>query len=35
MAYAENPDEPCDTVYGYVPVEIVCQLVEKHGGIAD
>ena len=35
MAYAENPDEPCDTVYGYVPVDIVCQLVEKHGGIAD
>ena len=35
--YAENSwdDEPdyTDTVYGYVPVEIVDQLIEKHGGI--
>ena len=31
--YAEEPDSPTDTVYGYVPVHIVCELVEKHGGI--
>lgn len=31
--YAENPNEPTSTVYGYVPVEIVDQLLEKHGGI--
>ena len=24
-----------DTVYGYVPVEIVHKLIEKHGGICD
>ena len=31
--YAEDPDKPTNTVYGYVPVEIVNQLIEKHGGI--
>ena len=31
--YAEEADRPTDTVYGYVPVHIVCELVEKHGGI--
>lgn len=33
MEYAENPDEPTDTVYGWVPVEVVEAVVEKHGGI--
>lgn len=33
MAYAEDPDEPTETVYGFVPIEIVNQLIEKHGGI--
>ena len=32
--YAEDNDYT-DTVYGYVPVEIVDRLIEKHGGIAD
>lgn len=31
--YAEDPENPTDTVYGYVPVEIVDKLLEKHGGI--
>ena len=31
--YAEEPDGPLGTVYGYVPVSIVCELVSKHGGI--
>lgn len=31
--YAEDPDTPTDSVYGYVPVEIVNKLIEKHGGI--
>ena len=30
--YAED-DNLTDTVYGWVPVEIVDQLLEKHGGI--
>lgn len=33
MDYAEEADRPTDTVYGFVPVHIVCELVEKHGGI--
>lgn len=33
MDYAEDPDEPTKTVYGYVPVDIVQQLMDKHGGI--
>ena len=33
MEYAEDPDEPTGTVYGYVPVDIVQQLMDKHGGI--
>ena len=31
--YAENPWNYTDTVYGYVPVEIVDELLQKHGGI--
>lgn len=33
--YAENEDEPTDTVYGYVPIDIVEKLIEKHGGIVE
>jgi len=32
MEYAEDPDHPTETVYGYVPVEIVMAVIEKHGG---
>lgn len=32
MEYAEDPDHPTETVYGYVPVEIVIEIIEKHGG---
>jgi hypothetical protein len=31
--YAEDPDIPTDTVYGYVPIDLVNKLIEKHGGI--
>ncbi len=31
--YAEDPDDPTQSVYGWVPIEIVEELVEKHGGI--
>lgn len=30
--YAENDDDYTSTVYGCVPVKIVEQLIEKHGG---
>lgn len=33
LEYAEEPLRPLNTVYGYVPVTIVDQLLEKHGGI--
>lgn len=33
--YAEDPSDPIGTVYGYVPIEIVESLVEKHGGIVE
>lgn len=31
--YAEDPSDPTGTVYGYVPIEVVESLVEKHGGM--
>lgn len=31
--YAETPEEPTETVYGWVPTETVDALIEKHGGI--
>ena len=33
MPYCEDDNNPCDTVYGYVPVELVNRVIEKHGGI--
>lgn len=33
--YAEEPSKPTKTVYGYVPIEIVEELIEKHGGITE
>tara|TARA_Y100000034_G_C6600037_1_gene260998 strand:- start:168 stop:491 length:324 start_codon:yes stop_codon:yes gene_type:complete len=31
--YAEDPSEPGNTVYPGVPVEVVNELIEKHGGL--
>ena len=33
MKYVEDYDNPTETVYGYVPVEVVQEVIEKHGGI--
>ena len=33
IPYAEDSDTPCDTVYGYVPVQVVTNVIAKHGGI--
>lgn len=33
--YAEDGDSLTETVYGWVPVEIVNAVVEKHGGIVN
>lgn len=35
QGYAETPDEPTGTVYGYVPIDIVARLIIKHGGIKE
>lgn len=33
LEYAEQPTRPTETVYAYVPVELVNQVIEKHGGL--
>lgn len=33
MQYAEDESIPTKTVYGWVPIDVVEQLVQKHGGI--
>ena len=32
-SYAEDRENLCGTVYGYVPCSIIDQVIEKHGGI--
>lgn len=33
MPWAEEPKKPTETVYGYVPAEVIDKVIEKHGGI--
>ena len=33
IGYADDPDNPTETVYGYVPVGLVKALLIKHGGV--
>ena len=33
LSYAETRVNPTETVYPYVPVELVNQVIEKHGGL--
>jgi len=35
MPWCETPDEPTDTVYGYVPVDVVTNVIVKHGGMVE
>lgn len=32
MQWAESPEEPTSTVYGYVPVHVVEAVINRHGG---
>ena len=32
LDFAEDPDKPTQTVYPYVPVDVVNKLIKKHGG---
>jgi len=31
--FADDEENLCDTVYGYVPCSIIDEVIEKHGGI--
>ena len=33
IPYAEEPDRPTKTVYGYVPNKLVRSIIEVHGGL--
>lgn len=33
--FADNPDEPTETVYGYVSANIIDSVIAKHGGIKE
>jgi hypothetical protein len=33
MEYADDPDRPTTTVYGYVPIELVEAVLKAHGGV--
>jgi hypothetical protein len=35
MPWCESPDEPTNTVYGYVPVDVVTNVIVKHGGMVE
>jgi hypothetical protein len=33
MPHAEDPSDPTGTLYGYVPIEKIQTVIDKHGGI--
>ena len=35
MSWAEDRNQPTETVYGYVPVDVVTNVIVKHGGIVE
>lgn len=35
MQYAERAETPTDTVYGFVPIELVDALIAEHGGLVE
>ena len=35
MPWAETPGTPTDTVYAYVPVAVVTNVIVKHGGMVE
>ena len=35
MPWAEEPRRPTETVYGYVPVNVVTNVIVKHGGMVE
>jgi len=35
LPYAEKPEDPTDSVYGYVPADTIIECIDAHGGITD
>lgn len=35
MEWASNAGDPTNTIYGFVPIEVVDEVIAKHGGIAN
>lgn len=35
LNWADEPDRPTDTVYGYVPSQTVALVIAKHGGMVE
>ena len=35
MPWCEDNSKPTDTVYGYVPVDVVTNVIVKHGGMVE
>jgi len=33
--WIEDPENPTDTVYGYVPLQAICDGLNEHGGIKE
>lgn len=33
MPYAETPEDPTGTIYGFVPAQTIVSIIAKHGGI--
>lgn len=33
--YCEDPQNPLETVYGYVPEELIQKLIKSHGGLKE
>lgn len=35
LEFAEDPQNPCNTVYGWVPRQVVLNVIAKHGGMVE
>ena len=35
LDFAEDPDRPTDTVYGWVPAKVIVNIIAKHGGMVE
>lgn len=33
MEYADDPENPTNTIYPYMPIEIINEVIQKHGGV--